>query len=196
MLLVRLRDEHSQARGARRLYDPLVALEIFAPVATAFHRGDRPVAESSLSTRTHYSPTIVRETVKRLIRANFLRLAQHKKNRGLLPSRSLDTIRLDELVAVFLQDHVTQGSAPVDRLWEEFRRNTRLTLEGYTALELVDFDAFPPLTDELTEDTIAPDQPSDDNLDGAFESTTSESTTPIKKAAAKVQRLVEDSSAS
>jgi membrane protein len=159
MLLMRRRDEHAHARGSRHLYDPLVALEIFAPVATAFHRGEQPVTERILSTTTHYSPSVVRETVKRLLRSNFLRLAHAKKGRGLLPSRSLDTIRLDELVAVFLQDHVTQGSAPVDRLWEEFRLNTRLTLEGYTALELVDFDAFPSLADQ------APDEGVDEKLE-------------------------------
>lgn len=151
MLLMRQRDEHGHGRAQRLLYDPLVALEIFAPVACAFHRGDAPVSEQMLVERTHYSPTIVRETVKRLLKSNFLRRAQHKKGRGLLPSRSLDTIRLDELVAVFLQDHLTQGSQPVDRLWEEFRTSTRRTLEGYTALELVEFDDLPSALEEVAE---------------------------------------------
>ncbi|QDG54011.1 YihY family inner membrane protein [Persicimonas caeni] len=162
MLLTRQRDEHSHG-GSRQLYDPLVALEIFAPVASAFHRGDSPVSERALVESTHYDPTIVRETIKRLLKSNFLRRAQDKKSRGLLPARSLDTIRLDELVAVFLQDHVAQGSRPVDRLWEEFRTSTRRTLEGYTALELVDFDALPPEIEEAF-DEPAVDEPAADGM--------------------------------
>lgn len=140
MVLIRMRDQHAHRDGMRHLYDPLVALEIFAPIATAFRRGDDPVDEEALVQSTHYSPTVVRETVKRLTRSQFLRRAHRKRGRGLVPARPLDTIHLDALVGVFLQDHVAQGSEPVDRLWEEFRANTRKTLQGYTALELVDFD--------------------------------------------------------
>jgi membrane protein len=165
MLLMRRRDEHANARGSRHLYDPLVGLEIFAPVATAFHRGEPPVTERNLAARTHYNPTVVRETVKRLLRSNFLRLSQDRKGRGLLPARPLDAIRLDELVAVFLQDHVAQGSAPVDRLWEKFRQNTRLTLDGYTALELVDFDALPPAIDDRASEALEPDELEPDELE-------------------------------
>ncbi len=151
MLVMRQRDQHAHLRGARHLYDPLVALEIFAPVATAFHRGEEPISEAQLVERTHYSPKMVRETVKRLLKSHFLRRAQDKKGRLLVPARSLDTIRLDALVSVFLQDHLEQGAEPVDRLWEEFRESTRQTLEGYTALELVDFEQLPAEIDEALE---------------------------------------------
>ncbi len=154
MVVARLRDRHEQ--GGAHLYDPLVALEIFAPVATAFHRGDAPVDEDRLVELTHHGNAVVRETVKRLRRAQFLRRAHDKNGAGLVPARSLDTIHLDELVAVFLPEPLVQTSDALERLGEEFRASTHQTLAGYTALDLVDFQTPATLMAPVTEASNSP----------------------------------------
>lgn len=169
LLVTRQRDQLAHGKRTRHLYDPLVVLELFAPVATAFHRGEQPVEERHLVEATHYSPTVVRDTVGRLLHGNIVRRARGKRRSGLVPARALDAIRLDELVGLVLQDHVSLGTRPVDRLWEEFRASTRETLKGYTALDLVELDI---LTDEL-------------GGEGAAPAASKESTASNKKAAAQ-----------
>ncbi len=79
---------------AKRL---LVGLDVYLYIARNFHRGDKPVTLSEISNRLHISVSDVSFFADIFFKNNLL-LFTGKDNRGLIPSRSLEKIKIIDIV--------------------------------------------------------------------------------------------------
>ena len=129
----------AQQRGAA-LHNPLVCVEVLAPVVSAFAAGRGPISEAELVNRTGLSGALVRQIIEVLI--------QHKivvstgggrgKNQQVMPLRPLDRVRLSEVVMLFQQERPLEMGKRVDELREGLFEGLRELLGERTLADLVD----------------------------------------------------------
>ncbi|MBA2662136.1 MAG: YihY/virulence factor BrkB family protein [Bradymonadaceae bacterium] len=127
--------------GKLRVLNPVIAVEILAPIVDAFKRGQGAVSETQLVEKTEYNRTIIRETVNQLLAGGVLAETREGKrsDRRLLPARALEDIDLGALVESFWIQGGRKLGPAVRALSLGYRDATRAYFDGYVAGDLVDF---------------------------------------------------------
>lgn len=126
------------AHRASRLFDALICLDVLAPIARAYDRGDGPIGEGRVGIEAGYDAGVVREVTDRLIADGALIVTGKERGgaRLLMPARPLEDIDLAELVERFL---VPPGYDTVDEvatLRDRHREELRELLRGRSARAL------------------------------------------------------------
>jgi len=131
------------SKQKRNIYNPLVGLEIMAPIARNFKSGNGAIKESDLIRQTGYDESFLWEVVQELEDLGAVKAVEvGKDERAVMPSKMLDDIPLVPLAEHFY-DFGDPNSTPMRKLQSEIRRVTLEQLGGKTAMTLIaDLDTY------------------------------------------------------
>ncbi len=121
-----------------------LALRLYLRIGHSFHRGDPPPTMDELAGRFSVSLVMVEEQMSLLIDAGLLRLvAGGNRNEGLVPSRSLDEIKVSEVIRAVFSDEAGKDrrEEPLDRIADQvlagFQAAGHQSLQGASVADLV-----------------------------------------------------------
>jgi hypothetical protein len=124
------------------IFNPLVALELYAPLARAFKSGEGRVSEHDLVTQTGYAEPVVRRVVGELDAIGALDIVEDEDGeRRLLPAKQLDDIQILPIVTHFFDFDSEPNSLPMAKLIEGYRAVTLEALRAESALSLIPKDS-------------------------------------------------------
>lgn len=125
------------AKQKHNIYNPLVGLEVMAPIARNFKAGDGAIREADLIRQTGYDEMFLREVISELEQIGAAKAVEvNKDERAVMPSKMLDDISLVPIAEHFF-DFSEPNSGPMRLLQAEFRRVTLEQLSGKTAMSLI-----------------------------------------------------------
>lgn len=125
-------------RHKTNIYNPLVGLEVLAPVARQFKAGRGSLAESELVRSLGYPESFLRDVIGDLEQMGALQMVEDAGTevRGVIPARPLEDIRLLEVVQKFT-DFGEPNSRALIELQGEIQRVAEEVLGEKTAQSLV-----------------------------------------------------------
>lgn len=125
------------AKQKQNIYNPLVGLEVMAPIARNFKAGHGALREADLIRQTGYDEMFLREVISELEHIGAAKAVEvDKDERAVMPSKMLDDISLVPIAEHFF-DFSEPNSGPMRLLQAEFRRVTLEQLSGKTAMTLI-----------------------------------------------------------
>ncbi|MEZ4459836.1 MAG: YhjD/YihY/BrkB family envelope integrity protein [bacterium] len=126
------------AKQKTNIYNPLVGLEVLAPVARHFKAGHGSVPENELIRMLGYNEGFLREVVAELERIGAVKSLEdgESNERMVMPAKQLDDISLIRVAESFF-DFSEPNSTPMAQLQTEIKRATGDVLRGKTALALI-----------------------------------------------------------
>lgn len=129
--------ERTPLKQKRNIYNPLVGLEILAPVARHFKGGHGALKEADLIRQTGYDENFLREVVAELESLGAVKAVEVENDeRAVMPAKMLDDVSLVPIAEHFF-DFTEPNSVPMQKLQGDIRRVTLEQLGGKTALALV-----------------------------------------------------------
>lgn len=137
LVAVRTAESSEPQKHREHVTNPLVGLELYAPIARRFKAGDGAMPESVLTQKSGYSEVLVREVVDELERAGHLVVVEEEGGRAVMPSKQLDDVHLLDLVEVFFDLEYEGNSIPMNELTGGYRGLTLEVLRSRTALDLI-----------------------------------------------------------
>ena len=134
-----------------QVLDPLVPLELCAPIFTKWAAGNGSMRESNLRYETGRSPELVRTVVDSLVSARVLLVhGQGKGNaRKLIPARQLEEIALLDIMEAVKSPGALKTYEQLDLVREAHEAAIQEILADKTAHDLVDIEAHEQLVEEL-----------------------------------------------
>ena len=131
-------EDRDPLRKQDRIYNPYIAIELFAPIAAAFKNGEKPLLERHLLEETGYSAPVIRHVVESLVKVGALvTLLDDAGEIQLMPSKQLDDIELLPMIDNFFDASAEVNSEPLADLYSGLRHLNLMTLRGKNALSLV-----------------------------------------------------------
>mgnify|MGYP006195633209 CR=1 FL=1 len=138
LVTIEAAQQRSQGRDRDHVFNPLVALELYAPIARAFKTGEGRISEKDLLKRTGYSEAVVRSVVAQLAAIGALDVVEDDAGeRRLLPAKQLDDIKLLPIVDSFFDFEQPANSLPMAKLLQGYRAVTLEVLRSEDALSLI-----------------------------------------------------------
>ncbi len=138
LMTVQAAEKRDPLRKQDRNYNPFIGLELFAPIAMTFKKGDGPMTERQLLEQTGYSAPIIRQVVDSLVEIGAVNSVLDESGEAkLIPSKQLDDILLLPMVENFFDFNAIANSGPLDDLYHGLHQLSLGTLSGKTALRLV-----------------------------------------------------------
>lgn len=141
LVSVRTATARSPGRHGGQIFNPLVGLELYAPIARAFKSGEGRISERDLVTQTGYAESVIRAVVSQLDSIGALEIVEDEDGeRRLLPSKQLDDIQILPIVTNFFDFDAEPNSLPFARLLEGYHAVTLEALRSESALSLIPQD--------------------------------------------------------
>lgn len=134
------------AKQKTNIFNPLIGLEVLAPVAQRFKAGHGGLPENELVRMLGYNEDFLREVIAALERLGAVKSLEESESneRTLMPAKQLDDIPLIPVTESFY-DFSEPNSTPMAQLQAEIKRVTGEVLRGKTALSLaMDASLFSP----------------------------------------------------
>ncbi len=133
--------ERRPGLASEHVFTPLIGLELYTPVARAFKGGKGRIAEKDLLPLTGYPESVIRSVVNQLEELGAVDVVEDEAGeRGLLPAKQLDDIKLLPLVDGFFDFELQPNSQPMSKLMRGYRAVTLEVLRGLNALSLIPAD--------------------------------------------------------
>jgi hypothetical protein len=124
------------------LYSPLIAIEVFSPVAEAFKEGEGPISGNRVAAIAAAPETVTRELLDQFVKSGLLLEIESQKEGGAhmyMPARPLEDIDLlDILDAARASSAHTDSSSLVKQLLALHADKERELLTGIDSRVLVD----------------------------------------------------------
>lgn len=120
------------------IFNPLVGLEVLAPIARDFKNAAGPTSETALIRQLGYTEKFLRGVVDELRKLGAVETVEEGEGgeRRHIPAKQLDDIALFPIAEHFFE-YSDANSHPMDELQRAYRESTRDKLRGKTALALV-----------------------------------------------------------
>jgi membrane protein len=135
----------SRAVGRHDAYDSVATgLQLYLQIASRFHQGRQPPSPDELSRRFLLATGVVDAHLERLAKARLIqRVAVNSQGEGAVPARSLDEVRVADVIDAFLQssaDEVRRRpiELTVQSVLDRFRAAGFETVGDQTVRDLVD----------------------------------------------------------
>lgn len=133
--------QRSPSKARDQTFNPLIALELYAPIARAFKSGEGRVSEKDLLATTGYSEAVIRAVIAQLEAIGALDVVEDDAgDRRFLPAKQLDDIQLLPLVDTFFDFEQKPNSLAMAKLLQGYRAVTLEVLRAETALSLIPQD--------------------------------------------------------
>ncbi len=138
LVAVRTAEASEPQKHREHVTNPLVGLELYAPIARRFKSGEGGMPESVLTQKSGYSAPLVREVVDELAERGLLVVVEEEEGgRAVMPSKQLDDVHLLALVESFFDLEYEGNSLPMNELTGGYRALTLEVLRSRTALDLI-----------------------------------------------------------
>jgi membrane protein len=138
LVAVRTAESSEPQKHREHVTNPLIGLELYAPIARRFKAGEGSMPEPVLTQRSGYSAALVREVVDQMAERGLVVVVEDEEGeRAVMPSKQLDDIDLLALVETFFDLEYEGNSVPMNELTQGYRALTLEVLRSRSALDLI-----------------------------------------------------------